>query len=540
MVRRPTRVAQAGVVVVALLLVTSPTLGVAGSTDRGAPSVPGPEPVQTGDGDDGDDCVISGSGAAYPGQLDVTCDPERGNASVTIDVSGGWGYVISLNSSSPVTVPESDFGAIDPDSGAGPSDVTGTVVAPGELAVLGPITADSLSVNILEQEWRSHLQTAADKPTVVSQTAVTALPGGSGEAEARYFRSRPSQPGFELDPGVYRAEVTVYETTPPLSLSSGGAGYEATLRDQMARALDNAPRTTGTVTFRVGSSCRGNLDDEEASLDRTKQQQDARTTAGGFSKSAGEGGLSSAETLGSVAASGSSDATMSEGLPDLSGVGPQIVSPLDVARKQQAASEAFQNVEDPPELVDPDGTDGEYGDDVTVSQEAPDLSAEKASDTVQQALAAQGIEPPQGSGLSLEDYVRTDTDIGEINTTEDGSKLDVTQEMTRTALIRLGPNGNVLPKPSALPGARSCTAESETLQKATTWFKIKFISMEGDEWDVATRRRDVATGSIEGATYTGWNTDNPDLQSVTESAVEDADPLGEATDGTVPESGGSD
>jgi hypothetical protein len=363
---------------------------------------------------------------------------------------------------------------------------------------------------------------------------VTALPGDPGEAEARYYRSRPSQLRLDLDPGVSRAQVIVYGTTPPLSLENGGGDNDY----QMSQALSEAPRTVGTVTFRVGTKCERHLESEETSLGDITQQRERSADATGLSKGSGDAGLSSVESIGQLAGTGPSD-VMTDGLPDLSDAGPQLVTPLDVARRQQAASEAFQNVEDPPDLINPDGPDGEYGDNVRVSKEQPEhLTSEEATDVTVEALANRGIEPPSGSGLTLEDYVRTDKRIMGIDSTWDGDHFDITQELEWVALVRLGPNGNILPKHAELPEVGPC--ESGTLQKSTSFLKIKFHHSDPGEWDVVVQRIEVATGRLLESNYAGWDDFDPDLEPVAESAVGEVEWLGEATDGTVPETEGDD
>lgn len=517
------------VAVVVVWSVTGPAVAAMGAGDVGTAAVatggaPAERPTPAPAPQD-DDCVVAASGA-YPGTFEVTCETVEGEESIRVRGQGGWAYAVYMNASE-TSVLNLDFGS--------QTTVNETVRA-GELAFVGAISAQSLPTDTIREAWRSQLRVDRSEVGVAVQSSIRGnVVPGSDPPKVRLFRPGPGNVIAKPGPGTYRLRLVAYEQSPPIPAAQGGT-TEA-LRAQTAAAIERSPTRSATVTVRLGrDDCETGLESEETSLADITQQRETRADATGLSKGAGGLGLSSVESLGQLVGAGPSDA-MTDGLPDLSGAGPTVVTPLDVARKQQAAAEAFQNVADPPDRVDPDGTDDEYGDDVRVTTEQPEhLTAEEATDATVAALAERGIEPPRGSGLSLEDYVRTDTRTGDIDSTWDGDHFDVTKELEWRAFVRVGPNGDILPKHSELPEVDPC--EPGTLQKSTTWLKIKFHHVDPGEWDVVVQRIEVATGSILESNYAGWNEFNPDLEPVTESAVGEVEWLGGATDGTVPESGG--
>lgn len=119
---------------------------------------------------------------------------------------------------------------------------------------------------------------------------------------------------------------------------------------------------------------------------------------------------------------------------------------------------------------------------------AADIDGRTAKQTVAAALRKRGFEPPQSSGLTMEDYVWTKVTQGSRGQTVTG---------TREAYVRVGPDGNILPNPQTLARQRELgDVEAGTLEGASHVLNVEMYRYPDGEHDATVRFVEVETGII--------------------------------------------
>lgn len=157
-----------------------------------------------------------------------------------------------------------------------------------------------------------------------------------------------------------------------------------------------------------------------------------------------------------------------------------------------------------------------------------DISEDEGLEAVADALRERGLRPPPGSDLTLEDYLISSVDKATRGQTVTGS---------RSVSVRLGPDGNLLPKhEEAIKRARFDGDTAGSLQGAAHWLDIDLSRVEEGDFDAQVNLVDVETGKIEESHYAGWNEQNADLADVINEALGNVEGrLREPTDGRVPD-----
>lgn len=511
MTRRSTDARGWAVVAVAVVTFSMVAVGVA----SGGPTSAHSQPVLAQDEPEVE-CSVSGSGPGYPGNIDVTCGQVSENETViTLDHSGGWGFAATVNSSEPIrvggTLGVQNGGLTGIEKTARPGEVT-TIALPGV-----PGTSPGLA-----RAWREQVSPAASETAIVGQTGLQ--PADVTGETYRLFRPNPMRIPVWLDPGVYEFDVRTYQLSDPIPLETSGS---SPVYDQISAALDNSPTTAATVTVEIGR-CLSYEDTEggkyavhrqqEAAEAQTQQQlREVREQRSDSGASADEMTASAAENP-NDAMSGSIP-SVTDGEEALSLFQSQteqsstISSALDelgsLSELYQQAAEALVGEEPPP----------------TPEEAGIDVSEGQATDAVVEALENRGIEPPAGSDLSLSDYVRTDLDISSRGETPTGH---------REASVRVGPNGNILPRHDELPEADS-PCQTGYLQPSTEWLTFEFHEMPGGEFVTQTEMVEVATSRIDQASMEGVEQSYTDLGDVTADSLAGIDGIDGATDGTTPD-----
>lgn len=455
-----------------------------------------------------DDCVVSSSGA-YPDTFQVTCERVDGEWSIRVRGQGGWAYVVHMNTTQ-TRVLDLDLQS--------QTTVNETVQA-GELAFVGPISAQTLPTDAIRETWRSRLQVDRSEVGIAVQSSIVGqyVPG-SDPPKARLFRPLAAGVVAKPGPGTYRLRLVAYEQTPPIPVQQGST--TGALRAQMEAAIENAPTKTATVTVQLGD-CESRLAVEQNRAQLFDQQQDVRTETKRAAQDHRETQQTSVDVSSDAFARGTPNAAMTAGLPSGDEGGP--AAALEATRNRQSAMHsAFGALDEIQEAYETGKRTVQAGVDEVLDRWVR-VSREDATEAVAGALAEEGVSPPAGSGLELEDYVTTGA--------QRTQRRDELGRGQRTVRIRIGPNGNILPTPENLPDVDPCGERK--LQRSTTWLKLEFNQLPGDDYDVVGQRIDVDTSEITDAKYAGWNEQNSDLDSVVGEAIDGLGGVEGAADGTT-------
>lgn len=513
----PVRAGAVVTVLTVLVVAVSPLTGLAAAdgTADGVTGPPSSSSVPATDGwstaglqeqDDPESCVIASSGA-YPENFQVSCPVEGGNATVRIEMSGGWGYVVYMNSSSPAGVRDLDLSS---------RSATTDRLEPGRLRLLGVVAADTEPTRAIAEAWRSRIQVDADEVAFAGQSSIEPITAGRDPVQFRYFSTRQFSTSVFPEPGSYRLRLVAYEPSPPMTYGSvGGGSTTGALREQTARALDSASTKTATVTIDV--SCEAEIRQERTRDRLYDQLQNARARAQQAARLFRGEGYSDA-VIGDAAAAGDANDAMSAGVPgtDDGGPGEALEASRDREAEFGAAFDVIGTVQQA--YANADAVPGGEGDQALQTN----ISDEAATEAVADALAEQGISPPPGSGLSIEDYVRTEVDLASVGETATGE---------RKVTLRIGPNGNLLPTFDSLPEFGPC--QQRQLQSASQWLTLEYSTLPGDDYDVQAQLVDVPTSEITAAEYVGWNEQNSDLDELTADALDRIGGYEGASDGIV-------
>lgn len=453
-----------------------------------------------------EDCVLSSSGA-YPDTFQVTCEVVDGNESIRVSGQGGWAYIVYMNASR-TTVLNLDFQS--------QTTVNETVQA-GDLAFVGAISIERLTADTIRETWRSKLQVDRSEVGIAVQSNIVGeyVPG-SDPPKAKFFRPLPGGVVAKPGPGTYRLRLVAYEQTPPIAVQQGST--TDALRSQTSAAIENAPTKTASVVVDVG--CESELDTERTRAKLLDQQQNVRAETKQAAADYREGRQTGGEAGADAAASGSPNGAMTADLAGTGEGGPS--GALEAARSRESSmSSAFGALDEIQAAYESGKRTVREGVDEVLDRWAR-IPKKDATEAVTGALAEEGVSPPAGSSLDLEDYVS----IGAQRSQRDGFGRG-----TRTARIRIGPNGNILPTPENLPDVNPC--EDEYLQKSTEWLKLEFFKLPGGDYDVQAQRIDVATSEITDAEYVGWNERNTDIGELVDNGIDGVGGVAGATDGTV-------
>jgi hypothetical protein len=501
---------------VGLSMVVMLSLLVSGVASAESASVDTPAVLaQEGDEEPELQCSVSGSGPGYPENIDATCWKLNENqAVITLDHSGGWGFVATVNSSEPITV-----GGTPAIQG---SEVVGInkTAAPGEVATVGVPGIPSQDPEFV-RAWEEQVSPSGSEAAIVTQTSLR-LTDITAESY-RAFAPNPAQFPVWLEPGVYEFDVTTYQLSDPIPLEGSGS---SSIYDQISFAIDRATTTSGTVTVEIGT-CLSYEDTEGGKYAVHSQQEAAQAEAQNQLQTVRE----ESENDGSVyetttAASKNPNGAMSGGIPGIMG-GPSLESVVQSQKQQSSAM--FDTVSDLDTLSSlyQQSAESLIGEELppTPAEAGIDVSEEQTVDATVEALERRGIEPPAGSDLSLSDYVRTDYDISSSGETPTGY---------RETTIRVGPNGNILPRHDKLPEADS-PCQTGYLQPSTEWLTFEFHEMPGEEYATQVETVDVQTSRIEQAAMEGVEESYTDLGDVTADTFAGIDGIEGATDGTTPD-----
>ncbi|WP_436903514.1 hypothetical protein [Halovenus halobia] len=499
------------VVAVAVAALSILALGVAssGPASAAAPSVLTQEEPKL-------ECSVSGSGPGYPGNINATCWKAGENeAAVTLDHSGGWGFTATVNSSDPLTV-----GGTPAVQRGGVTAINKTA-APGEVATVGVPGVPRQDPGFV-RAWEEQLSPAGSEVGIATQTSLR-LADITSESY-RAFAPNPARFPIWLEPGVYEFEVTTYQLSEPLPLEGSGS---SSVYDQISFAIDRATTTSGTVTVEIGQ-CLSYEDTEGGKFAVHTQQEAARAEAQQqlqtVREQRSEDGASVSETT--TAASENPNGAMSGGIPSVSD-GESLDSLLQSQKQQSSA--VLDTVGDLDRLsaLYQQSAESLVGEELppTPAEAGIDISEEQTVEATVAALERRGIEPPAGSDLSLSDYVRTGLDISSSGETPTGH---------RETTIRVGPNGNILPRHDKLPDADS-PCQTGYLQPSTEWLTFEFHEMPGGEYATQVETVDIATSRIQQAAMEGVEESYTDLGAVTADSLAGIDGIDGATDGTVPE-----
>lgn len=116
----------------------------------------------------------------------------------------------------------------------------------------------------------------------------------------------------------------------------------------------------------------------------------------------------------------------------------------------------------------------------------PEWDRAELVDALLDAMRQQGLSPPAGSGLSLRDYIHA-------RTVPAGRRG--TAEAVHRAHLRLGPNGEILPREDALYDERlACEHDRHELQPATHWLAFKPHRHTDGTHETAAQYIEVETG----------------------------------------------
>lgn len=497
----------------------------AGSTDAAVGTV-----QQTTD----NSCVVEVSGAAISDNFAVSCsDFDGDNATVTVAGSGGWAYAAFVNVSSSTQV--ADFGLTSAYVGA----------APGTLTQIGARTVPRLPDDI-KQAWASELGVPPSKAGIVTQATLRTdnrVVGSDADStiETKLYRHTDSEINLDLSEGVYQFDLVAYKQTPYLRL--GDYPEVETSGDQVRLAIQEGWQVSGTVTVEIGDGsneeqCRADFDTEQSRMDAYDQQRDGRAdTRQSIRQSrtqrASHGGVTDTQAT-QTASTGNSNSAMMSSLPDLTG-NADLQGQLDTSRgadiyeRLNDMERLNQHFKDPSSAESLQEWDTSWAD--TSGEElTADISEEHARGAVADALESRGIQPPAGTGLSLEDYVMTDV----------GKSTRYGSDGHRQAMVRVGPNGNILPPESEIPSSNTCGGQ--TLQYSSSWLTVDFYQLPNQasgKYAVQSKMIEVQTSRITQAKMDGIYQSRYDLDSVTTDVVNGIDGIEGASDGHVSQSGDS-
>lgn len=462
------------------------------------------------------ECSVSGSGPGHPGNINATCWKTGENeAAITLDHSGGWGFTATVNSSDPLTVGGTP--AIQGDS----VTAINKTAAPGEVVTVGIPGVPGQEPG-LARAWEEQLSPSGSEVGIATQTGLR--PSDITAETYRLYEPNPARIPVWLEPGTYQFDVTTYQLSDPIPVDASGSSR---IYDQISLALENSPTTTGTVTVEIGK-CLSYEDTEGGKFAVHKQQEAAQAEAQQqlqtVREQRSEGGGSVSETT--AAASENPNGAMSGGIP--SATSGESLESLLQSQKQQSAT-----VSDTVGSLNTLSTLYQQSAESLVGEELPptpaeagiDISEEQTIEATVEALERRGVEPPAGSDLSLSDYVRTDLDISSSGETPTGH---------RETTIRVGPNGNILPRHDKLPEADS-PCQTGYLRPSTEWLTFEFHEMPGGEYATQAETVEVATSRIQQAGMEGIEESYTDLGDVTAASLESIDGIEGATDGTVPD-----
>lgn len=522
------------VVIVTISLLSTAAVGTGGAGPVEEASTERPDVTVGSERNAADDsCVVDASGAAIPDNFAVTCGEFDGeNASVTVAGSGGWAYAAFVNVSSSTRVANYDI--------ASPY----VQVGPGELAQIG-----SRSVPILpdgrRQAWENEVDVPSSKAAVVSQARLRTDnrivgSGSDAKVESKLYSHGPSDISVVLSEGVYQFDLVAYEKTPYLVLSD--YPEVETPEDQMALAFEQGSTVSGTVTVEIGGGastggqCRVDFGTEQSRLDAYEQQQTGRAdTRQSIQQSrtqrASQGGVTDTQ----AASTGNANSAMTSGLPDLTG-DTDLQGQLDTSREADIyerlndMERLNRHFEDPSAAEALEEWDTSWADSGGEELTA-DISGERARGAVAEALESREIEPPAGTDLSLEDYVMTDV----------GKSTRYGSDGHREAMVRVGPDGNILPPESEIPPANTCGGQ--TLQQSSSWLAVNLYQLPNQaegKYAVQSKMVDVRTSRITQAKIDGIYQSRYNLDSVTTDVVNGIDGIEGASDGRVSgDSGGA-
>jgi hypothetical protein len=462
------------------------------------------------------ECSVSGSGPGYPGNINATCWKTGGNATaITLDHSGGWGFTATVNSSDPLTVGGT------PTIQGGDVTAINKTAAPGEVAIVGIPGIPNQEPGLV-RAWKEQVSPSGSEVGIATQTGLR--PADVTAETYRLYEPNPARIPVWLGPGTYQFDVTTYQLSNPIPVD---ATPSSAVYDQISFALENSPTISGTLTVEIGQ-CLSYEDTEGGKFAVHRQQEAAQTEAQQQLQSARE---ERSDTGGSVyetttAASENPNGAMSGGIP--SAMGGESLESLLQSQKEQSST-VLDTVSDLDTLsaLYQQSAEPLVGEELppTPAEAGIDISEEQTIEATVEALERRGIEPPAGSDLSLSDYVRTDLDISSSGETPTGH---------RETTVRVGPNGNILPRHDELPEADS-PCQTGYLQPSTEWLTFEFHEMPGGEYATQAETVEIATSRIQQASMEGVEESYTDLNEVTAASLESIEGTEGATDGTTPD-----
>lgn len=462
------------------------------------------------------ECSVSGSGPGYPGNINATCwETGENETAITLDHSGGWGFIATVNSSDPLTIGGT------PAIQGGDVTAINKTAAPGEVAIVG-IPGIPNQEPGLARAWEEQVSPSGSEVGIATQTGLR--PADVTTETYRIYEPNPARIPVWLEPGTYQFDVSTYQLSDPIPVD---ATPSSAIYDQISFALENSPTTSGTVTVEIGQ-CLTYEDTEGGKFAVHKQQEAAQAEAQQQLRTAreerSESGASVSETT--TAAPENPNGAMSGGVPGIMG-GPSLESLLQSQREQ--SSTVLDTVGDLDTLSSlyQQSAESLVGEELppTPAEAGIDISEEQTIEATVEALERRGIEPPAGSDLSLSDYVRTDFDISSRGETPTGY---------RETTVRVGPNGNILPRHDELPEADS-PCRTGYLQPSTEWLTFEFNELPGGEYVTQAETVEVETSLIQQASIEGVEESYTDLGDVTAASLEPIEGIDGATDGTTPD-----
>jgi hypothetical protein len=461
-------------------------------------------------------CSVSGSGPGYPGNINATCwKTGDGEAAITLDHSGGWGFTATVNSSDPLTV------------GGTPAIRGGQVTAINKTAAPGEVTAVGVP-GIPSQDpefaraWEDQVSPSGSETAIATQTSLQ-LTDITSESY-RAFTPVPARIPVWLDAGTYQFDVTTYQLSDPIPLEGSGS---SSIYDQISFTLDRASTTSGTVTVEIGK-CLSYEDTENGKYAVHGQQEAAQAESQQQVRAARESRSesgSSADEMTTTASESPNDA-ISGGIPSITD-GPDLQSLVESQKQQSSAVDSAVGSLDTLSELYQQSAESLVGEELppTPAEAGIDLSEEQTIDATVEALRSRGIEAPAGSDLSLSDYVRTEVDISSHGETPTGH---------RETIVRVGPNGNILPRHDKLPKADSA-CRTGYLQPSTQWLTFEFYEFPGGEYATQAETVDIGTSKIQQVGMEGVEESYTDLGEVTAASLDPIDGIERATDGTTPD-----
>ncbi|MCU4801553.1 hypothetical protein OB920_14330 [Halobacteria archaeon HArc-gm2] len=423
-----------------------------------------------------------------------------------------------------------------------------------------------------EDFWNAELDLGRRDVAVVGEGYTNAGAGG-GDDSVLVYPKKSMTATFELEPGVYDFEVRAYR---PRVLSTNR--YADAVQEKW-HPVDDVEVSSGSFSVGVGDctprfaaqpkleelSVRS--DEAGADVERTQREHRQRGSGGGGGSAASR--AAAAARARGADASGSTGGPMTAGLPNVS-LKRAYEGPTDDPNDRQPDVE--QKREDSAALNPLARTKRALEDRVTASQRlaggsapagdgldsvereyaatmsevrrchgggyvtvppstdddeatyAADIDGRTATQAVAAALRERGLEPPQGSGLTMEDYVWTRVTQGSRGQTVTG---------TREAYVRVGPDGNVLPNPQTLARQRALgDVEAETLEGASHVLNVEMYRYPDGQHDATVRFVEVETGLIQNQRQGAGATGDAGLAEAVDDGLDQLQvDLAEPTDG---------